>query len=157
MFFASDNSGPVPPQVLEALARAGERGDDAASQRDTTDAVIADVADVEIAAVVQGDRVRYLEPGLGGRTAVAAESRLAGSSDGADGVCLCVNSTNQVVLHLDEEHVSRRVESHLVGFIAGRVGRGTAITGVALSAAGDGRDQAGCLFRSTPGAVGSRQ
>src|SRR5437773_5102664 len=103
-----------------------------------SDAVIADVADQQVAVPVEGDAVRPIELGLSGRAAIAREARLARTGQGRDLPRRAIHLPDGVVVAFDDVQIARAVEAELVRHVQRRLNGWSAVAGVAtLAAAGN--------------------
>ena len=96
--------------------------------------MIPDIADVEIALVIQRDGVRTIERCLRCAAAVTRESRLSRSGNGRDDSLLRIDAADDVVLHLDEKNVPGGIKANFVRLVEFRVGCRSAIARVSLLA-----------------------
>src|SRR5262249_8036563 len=137
------------PGDLRAIGRrsflscSGECRDHACLHINFADAVVEDVADVEIAARVELDAVRLIERRLRGLSAVARKSGLARSRDGRNDPRLRVNTADYMIEPFDEKHIALFVETDFVRLIERSFERRPAVARIAfLARARDGRDHA---------------
>jgi hypothetical protein len=113
-----------------SLARAGDRFDDARFSVDAADAVVADVGNVQVAGVVEGEAVRGSELGRGGRSAVAVETAAAArTGEGRNGFRFGVVAADHLVAHVGPVEVAGFVEPQLVRLEELSFGRGAAVAG----------------------------
>lgn len=116
------------------LTSAGKGADEARLEIYDAHAVIENVADVESVLIVERDRVWAAELRLSGRATIAREACLSGAGDRRDLAGLPIDTTDDVILHLDEEDMAGLIEADFIRFVELRVGREAAVAGVALRA-----------------------
>src|SRR5487761_1819129 len=99
-------------------------------------AVVVGVADVEAAVGPNADAVRPVEPGLQGRSAVAAvtASRGTAAGHGLDFARLPLDSADRLVFGVDDRHVAARRDRNSLRPIEGRLKGRSAVARVALLA-----------------------
>src|SRR4030095_2161785 len=81
------------------------------------DAMIPDVANVEVAFGIKTDAVRFTELRFHCGSAVAAETRDTSASNRRDDTAFRIDAAHEMIKAFDEEHVARGVEAHLIWFI----------------------------------------
>ncbi len=141
---------------IARLAGAGDGADKAGYGIDLADPAVQGVEYIEIAVGVESNAVGVVEQGVGGRTAIAAIARLAGTGDDADNSGIEVESANAVAVAIGdielavgaEAKVAQGCETCFAGVDA--VGHGSCCAG-----AGDGGDEAGRGVDSTDAVIAS--
>ena len=96
--------------------------------------MVANVADQQRAATIKCNRVGLLELRLSGRSAITAESRLAGTSHCCDYTGFLVNAPHHMIRHVNKEQIACFVESDLIGLVDLGLGRRTSVSAIALLA-----------------------
>ncbi len=81
--------------------------------------MIVGIADEDGAIRSDGDPVRAVESGAGGRAAVAVAAGLAGPGHGADAMGGRVDEPDGVVLGVDDPDIPRRIDGQLFGTVEG--------------------------------------
>src|SRR4249919_121981 len=82
--------------------------------RHLADAAVVGVADIDRAVRSDDRAVRTVEPGIGGRTAVAAGA-LAAAGERADDAARPVDAADCVVLGIDDDQAAVAVDRHFLG------------------------------------------
>ncbi len=127
------NGGPVGGRLF--FAGAGEGGDDPGAHRHFADAVIQDVAGVDVARAVDPDGVRLLELRFHGGAVIAGKALDPGAGDGGNDPSPHRYAPHGVAGSLHHKKIAGRVETYLVGLVHFRLQGGAAITRVAARAA----------------------
>src|SRR5262245_243585 len=136
------------------LAVAGEGGDDAGLQIQTSYPLVLNVRDEQSALAVQEAIVRLAQLGAGSRAAVASVARFAGADDRGDAARAGIDLADSGVQPVDDVDVAVGIDLERIQVVQGRGDCGAAISRVALApAARDGRDDARALLDSTDGVV----
>ena len=105
--------------------------------------VVVGVADIDRAVGADDRAVRAVEPGFGGRAAVAAGA-LAAAGERADDAARAVDAADRVVLGIDDDQAAVAVDRHFLGRVEHRGERRAAIAAIAArGGAGDRRDDPG--------------
>src|SRR5262245_20617431 len=143
---------PVPGSLL--LAVAGEGGDDAGLQIQTSYPLVLNVRDEQSAFAVQEAIVRLAQLGQDSWAAVASVARLAGAGDRGDDARARIDLADRGVQPVDDVDVAVGIDLKRIEVVQGRGGCGTAISRVALAPGSrDGRDDARPLVDSADGVV----
>ncbi len=114
--------------------------------------MVARVADEHGTVGTDRDAVGPVELGLGGGAAIAGAAAVAVAGDGGDGPGPGVDSTDGVVLGIDDEEVAVASDGQLLRAVEGGLRGGAAVARVTLGAgAGDGPDRAGLRIDGAEG------
>ena len=125
----------VTRQLFPAVS--GHRDNDSRTKINATNAVIADVGNIQLAAITrfeQRDAVGLSQFGLCCRMAVTPPAGFARASDGADSSGLRIDAADKVIFHFDEIHVAVTIKPHFVRFVELCGQRRPAIAAVAAHA-----------------------
>ena len=117
---SSGGKAAIPAEGKSTIA--GDSGNDSSGSIHTADAAVLRVGDEEIAVAIKGDFTREIQPGAGGRTAVAAVTaavitpRPAASKCG-DNPCGSIHAADLIIELIDKKDVSFSVYGDPVGQI----------------------------------------
>src|SRR5262245_44066409 len=146
--------GRLPVSGSLFLAVAGEGGDDAGLQIQTSYPLVLNVRDEQSALTVQEAIVRLAQLGPGSRTAVASVARFAGADDRGDDARAGIDLADSGIQPVDDVDVAGGIDLERIQVVQGRGDCGAPISRVALApAARDGRDDARALVDSANGVV----
>src|SRR5262245_4088800 len=143
---------PVPGSLF--LTVAGEGGDDAGLQIQTSYSLVLNVRDEQSALAIQEAIVRLSQLCPGSRAAVAPVARFAGADDRGDDARAGIDLADSGVQPVDDVDVAVGIDLERIQVVQARGGCGAAVPRVALAPTSrDGRDDARPLVDSADGVV----